>query len=94
MIKYDWGEYLAKIAKWLTPIIKHKKVTYSNSSLKLWKGRKYAISLLSVKKYKKNLIFFVTKTLNNIANYLLELTKMCSQQPTSQFTVFFIRTIS
>ena len=38
----------------LFPIIKDKKVTYSNSSLKLWKERKYATELVPVKSYKNS----------------------------------------
>ena len=41
----------------LSPIIKVKKVTYSNSSLKLRKERKYATELTPVKSYKKGLNF-------------------------------------
>ena len=37
----------------LSPIIKDKKVTYSNSSLKLRKERKYAAELIPVKSYMK-----------------------------------------
>ena len=49
----------------LSPIIKDKKVTYSNSSLKLWKKRKYATELIPVKSYNKDLIFLVVKTVAN-----------------------------
>ena len=38
----------------LSPIIKDKKVTYSNLSLKLWKERKYATELIPVKSYKNS----------------------------------------
>ena len=37
-------EVLLKIGKWLTPTIKDKKVTNSNTSIKLWKERKYWIN--------------------------------------------------
>ena len=40
------------------PAIKHKKVTYSNSSLKLWMERKYANEFMPVKSYKKGPVFF------------------------------------
>ena len=46
----------------LSPIIKDKKVTYSNPSLKLWKEIKYATELIPAKSYKKGLIFLVVKT--------------------------------
>ena len=45
------------------PIIKSKKVIYSNSSLKVWLERKYAIDLIPVKGYKKGFVFLVTLTL-------------------------------
>ena len=35
IIKWDWGKFYPKIRKWLTPTIKEKSLTYSNSSLKL-----------------------------------------------------------
>ena len=41
----------------LSPIIKDKKVTYSNSSLKLLKERKYATELIPVKVIRKFLYF-------------------------------------
>ena len=47
------------------PIIKDKIVTYSNLSLKLRKERKYATELISVKSYKKALIFPVVKTVKD-----------------------------
>ena len=53
----------------LSPIIKDKKVTYSNSSLKLRKERKYATELIPVKSYKKGLIFLVVKTVANASAY-------------------------
>ena len=39
LIKYEWERFYLKIRKWFTPIITGRKVTYSNSSLKLWKER-------------------------------------------------------
>ena len=42
-------EIFSKIGKWLTPTIKDKKVTCSNSSLRLWFERKYVIELMPVK---------------------------------------------
>ena len=39
LIKCEWEKFCLQIGKWFTPIIKGKKVTYSNSSLKLWKER-------------------------------------------------------
>ena len=52
----------------LSSIIKDKKVTYSNSSLKLWKER-YATDLIPVKSYNKGLIFLVVKTVANASAY-------------------------
>ena len=53
----------------LSPIIKDKKVTDSNSSLKLSKEIKYATELVPVKSYKKGLIFLVVKTVANASAY-------------------------
>ena len=53
----------------LSPIIKDKKVTYSSSSLKVQKERKYATELIPVKSYKKGLIFLVVKTVANASAY-------------------------
>ena len=39
------------------PTLKDKKVTYSNSSLKLWIKRKYTIKLIPVENYKKATAF-------------------------------------
>ena len=50
-------EIFLKIGKWLTPIIKDKQVTYSNSSLKQWKERKYGTEWIPVKSYNKGLKF-------------------------------------
>ena len=63
----------------LSPIIKDNKVTYSDSSLKLGKERKYATELIPVKSYKKGLIFLVIKTVEHIKNHLLKLAKVFSQ---------------
>ena len=41
------------------PIINDKNITYSNSSLKIWKEREYAAELIPVKSYKSGLIFLV-----------------------------------
>ena len=41
---------------------KNIKVIYSNSSLKRWKDRKYAIELIPAKSYKERLVFFVART--------------------------------
>ena len=35
-IKWHWGNFFPKKGKWLTPTIMDKKVSCSNSSLKLW----------------------------------------------------------
>ena len=68
--------------KWPTPTIKDKKVTYSNSSFKLWTERIYAIELILVKSYKKCLIFVMGKTLKNITNHhYLKLVNVFSQFP-------------
>ena len=56
----------------LSPIIKDKKLTYSNSSLKLQKERKYAID-------EKGLTFLVVKTVEDITNHLLKLAKVFPQ---------------
>ena len=48
-INYMWLRQ--KIGKWLSPLIKDKWVTYSNSSLESWKERKYATELIPVKSY-------------------------------------------
>ena len=68
--------------KWPTPTIKDKKVTYSNSSFKLWTEKIYAIELILVKSYKKCLIFVMGKTLRNITNHhYLKLVNVFSQFP-------------
>ena len=63
----------SQIRKWLTPTIRDKKVTYSNSSIKLWIDRKYATDLMLVEIYKKRFVFLVTATLKDITNHSLEL---------------------
>ena len=57
------GKFFQEIEKWLIPTINDKKVNYSNSSLKLWKERKYVIELIPMKSYEKGLLFLVSKTL-------------------------------
>ena len=64
-----------KIAKWITHTIKDKKVTSSNSSLKLWTDRKYAIELIPV----KSIVFLEWNTLKDITNHSLKLQKVSSQ---------------
>ena len=52
LIKCDWRKFFPEIGKWLTLIVKVKKVPYFNSSLKLWIERKYTIELIPVKSHK------------------------------------------
>ena len=59
-IKWDRGKIFSKIGK-LTTTNKDKKVTYYNSSLKLWLERKYTIELMLVKNWRKGLVFLVAK---------------------------------
>ena len=54
-------EFFSKIGKKITPKIRGKKATYSNSSL--WIEKKYAIDLIPVKSYMKCFVFLVTTTL-------------------------------
>ena len=61
IIKWDWGKFFPKIEKWLTPTIKDKNVTFSNSSLTVWIERNYDIDLISVKSYKKDFVFKLAK---------------------------------
>ena len=63
------------------PTIKDKKVTYYNTSIKLWKRIKYTIELISVKNYKKGLEFLMAKTLKDVANDFLKLAKVFSRRP-------------
>ena len=53
-----------------------KKVTFSNSPLKLSKERKNAINLIPVKNYKKAFVFLVETTLKDVINRSLKLEKM------------------
>ena len=53
-----------------------KKVTFSNSPLKLSKERKYVIDLIPVKNYKKAFVSLVETTLKDVTNYSLKLAKM------------------
>ena len=62
---------------WLTEVfptkskittIKDIKVIYSNSSLKLWKERKYAIEQILMKSYKNFLVFLVARSLKDNVN--------------------------
>ena len=78
IIKWDWGKFFPKIDKQITPTIKDKKVTYSNSSFKVWIERKYVIHLIPVKSYKKDFVSCDTDT-----NHSLKLAKVFSQQPIS-----------
>ena len=64
IIKWDWGTFFPKIGKWISPTIKDKNVTYSNSSLMVWIERKYAIDSIPVKSYKKGFAFLVTLKLS------------------------------
>ena len=54
-------EVFPKIGKLLTPTLKGKKVTHSDSSLKV--ESKYAIGLIPMKSYKKGFVFLLTLTL-------------------------------
>ena len=75
-INWDSGTFFPKIKKWLTHTIMDKKVTFSNSPLKLSKERKYVIDLIPVKNYKKGFVFLVETTLKDVTNYSLKLAKM------------------
>ena len=59
LINWDWGDFFPKIGKLLTPVIKDKKLTYSNSSLELWKKRKYATLSLPVKKNIRKVLYLL-----------------------------------
>ena len=65
-----------RVGKRLAPTTKYKKLTYSNSSLELWKERKYATELTPVKSYKECFVFLVAKTLKDIRNLFLKLAKV------------------
>ena len=58
IIKLEWGRFFPKIGKWHTLAIKEKKVTCSDSPLKVEIERKYSIDLIQVKEYKS--AFFVS----------------------------------
>ena len=47
--------------------------------MKLWIVTKYAIELVTVKSYKKDLVFFVAKTLKYIKYHSQKLAKLFSQ---------------
>ena len=47
--------------------------------MKRGKGRKYAIELISVKSYKKGLVFLVAKSVKHITNNFFKLAKVLSQ---------------
>ena len=68
MIKCNWEKFFPKIGKRLTPTIKDKKLTYSNSPLKLWIERKYNIESIPMKSSNKNLVFLVSKRLKDNTN--------------------------
>ena len=74
-----WVMFFPKIGKGLAPTIKDKKVTYSNSSIKLRIMRKYAVELIPVKSYKKGLVFLVVKTPKDIRNHSLKLANVFLQ---------------
>ena len=57
---------LSKTRKMTPPIINDKNITYSNSSLKIWKEREYATELIPVKSYKSGLIYLVVITATDI----------------------------
>ena len=50
----------------------------TNSSLKLWIERKYAIELIPVKIYKKGLVFLVARALKDMTNHSVKLLKLFS----------------
>ena len=68
MIKCNWEKFFPKIAKRLTPTIKDKKLTCSNSPLILWIERKYNIESIPMKSSNKNLVFLVSKRLKDNTN--------------------------
>ena len=69
-------EIFPNIRKWITSINKYKEPSCPNSSLKLWKERRYATELISVKSYKKGLKFLEVKTVKDITNHLQKLEKV------------------
>ena len=72
--EWDWGKFFPKIRS-LTPKFQDKKVTYSNSSLKLRIEKKYVIELILVESY----VFFVAKRLRDLTNHSLKVAKVFSQ---------------
>ena len=72
--EWDWGKFFPKIRS-LTPKFQDKKVTHSNSSLKLTVEKKYVIELIRVESY----VFFVAKRLRNLTNHSLKVAKVFSQ---------------
>ena len=58
--KCGWGKFLPKIVKWLTPTNKDKNVTCSDSSLKPWTERKYAIKSKSDSHLPKKMLFYLS----------------------------------
>ena len=81
IIKCDWGKFFLKIGNWLSPTIKNKQVTSSNSSFELWIGRKYIIELRPVKICKKGLVFITAKTQKDITNHPLKLDETTLDYP-------------
>ena len=55
------------------PTIREKEVTYSDPSLKLGIERKYAIELMPVKSYEKDLVFPLAKAIKDITYHSLKL---------------------
>ena len=78
--------FVPNIGKWPPPKTTGKRVTYSNSSIKLQKERKYAIELIPVKNYKEGLM---AKRVKNITNHFLKLTKVSSQKSVPQVIPMF-----
>ena len=71
--EWDWGKFFPKIRSF-TPKFQDKKVTYSNSSLKLTIEKKYVIELIRVESY----VFFVAKRLRDLTNHSLKVAKVFS----------------
>ena len=69
-------EVFPQNSKMTHPTINDKKVTFSNSSLKLWTERKYAIELIPVKSSKSDPVFLVANTPKDIRNHSLKLAKV------------------
>ena len=68
-IKRGWAKFFHKIRKWLIATIKDKRITSSNTSLKLWIEKKYALDIIPTKNYKKRFVFFVTVTIKDITHH-------------------------